>query len=398
MDWIEHFLALTSDVFSPPIFRQWAAIGTLAAVLERRIYTQTKATRRTYPNLYLTLTGDSGCGKTEALNLCHALWAQVPDFKIGPDNLTNAAFYDALYGSLKVNASNGHSADIYSALTVWSPELGVLIPRYDMEFLYNLSHLYDNVEKFKSQRRDKSRTVEIEAPTVNIMAGVTPRSLGDILPESAWGQGFTSRMLFVHGNRDTSAEIDILSPGKALNLEPLRQTLGDILSLKGEVNWTPPAHDAIYYWYNHERAETAPQHFRLKEYNTRRHIHLIKLSMISAVAAGRGVTILEEDFLRARDWLYEVESAMPDVFRAMSQKSDDQIMQEMHYHFWAQQARMDTKAKTTVNEQEMYEYLRNKVESHKIKFIIEVSERSGLFRRGTFPGEWLTQPISSHNL
>jgi hypothetical protein len=100
LDWIEQFLSLTATIPSPEHFRLWAAITTLAAALERRIFTRTRATRPAFPNLYVTLAGESGSGKTEAINVCRDLWAGLePQFHISPDNLTNAAFYDALRAS-----------------------------------------------------------------------------------------------------------------------------------------------------------------------------------------------------------------------------------------------------------------------------------------------------------
>jgi len=398
LDWIDQFLRATATIPSPEHFRLWAAITTLSAVLERRIFTLTRATRPAYPNLYVTLAGESGSGKTEAINVCRDLWAGLQDFHISPDNLTNAAFYDAMFESLRTFHANGHGASIYSALTVCSPELGVLIPKYDLEFLSDLSHIYDNQPDFKSKRRDKLRSVVVEKPTVNILAGVTPKALSEIMPEVAWGQGFASRMIFIFGKQEEEGYVDVFQRQNPLNLQPLRPRLESIWALSGEVEWSPDAIDAMLNWYNGERKETAPLHHRLHEYNTRRNIHLFKLTMISAVAAGRDLCVALPDFERARKWLYDAEAVMPDVFRAMGAKSDQQILRELNYVLWTRYVGSATNgsARKSIGEEEIWHFLSERVESFRIKPLVEAAVKIGILKNGGMPGTYIPRQLDVH--
>lgn len=386
------------DLFSPPEFRRWAAISTVAGVLERRVWTPSRATRPTYPNLYVCLTGISGSGKTEAINIARALWAQLDKFILAPDNLTPAAFYDALFGSLKVQANgnsngNGILQDMCSPITVCNRELGVLFPAYDRGWLSDLSDLWDNQDFWKSARR-VSTTVEIERPTVNILSAVTPKYLGDVMPEIAWGQGFAARMLYIYGHREVNGVkgIDVLKPLNKTDLTTLSNILKSIYLLEGEYNWTPKAHDEINVWFE-AGLPPIPQHTRLVEYRTRRLQHAMKLSMISAASNGHGLDIKLEDFERAVSWLTSAEDQMPNVFRSMSAKSDSQTINDMHYHFWTKYASVKREDRKPIPTNDFHVWLYDRVESHRIQSVINTAERVGAIKRSFIPDEWEPQPF-----
>jgi hypothetical protein len=345
------------------------------------------------------LTGISGSGKTEAINIARVLWAQLDKFFLAPDNLTPAAFYDALFGSLKVQISNGSSngsggvPDMCSPMTVCNRELGVLFPAYDRGWLSDLSDLWDNQDFWKSARR-QSTTVEIDRPTLNILSGVTPKYLGDVMPEIAWGQGFAARMLYIYGHRDINSVkgIDVLKPLNKTDLTVLENMLKSIYLLEGEYNWTPAAHDEINAWYE-AGLPPIPQHTRLTEYRTRRLQHAMKLSMISAASAGHGLDVQLEDFERAVSWLTNAEVQMPNVFRSMSAKSDSQTINDLHYYLWTKYASVKREDRKPVGTNELHVWLYDRVESHRIQSIINTAERIGAIKRGLLPDEWEPQPF-----
>ena len=56
--WIESFVNQTANLHSPPIFRKWTAINTIASTLEQKVWLQTS--RPLYPNLYTFLVAHPG--------------------------------------------------------------------------------------------------------------------------------------------------------------------------------------------------------------------------------------------------------------------------------------------------------------------------------------------------
>jgi hypothetical protein len=123
---------------------------------------------------------------------------------------------------------------------------------------------------------------------------------------------------------------DLFTPAFASTSTLLTQ-LTQIFTYRGEFIWTQNAIDEINAW-NRAKCPPTPNHSKLAHYNARRALHTIKLSMISAASRSGELQVTIDDFERAKDWLLAAEVVMPDIFRAMGQKSDSQVIMDMHYH------------------------------------------------------------------
>lgn len=388
-DWIETFLYVTEGIPSPRRFRLWAAISTIAGALERRVYTLTRG-GHTHPNLFVSLAGQSGHGKTQSIMLARNLWAGVAELKMAPDDVTNASFYDALAGCVR-STMNGAGMTIFSAMSVCARELGNFMPKYDTGFMSNLSDIYDNPPHFSSARRT-SVSVNIDKPTVNILAAVTPDYLGDLLPEVAWGQGFTSRMIFIYDHLDADTDIDVFKQAVNVGTTSLRPELNEFFELSGEFIWAENARVELNAWVN-AGAPPKPTHGRLKQYNTRRTIHVLKLSMISAVSAGRDLYVTLEDFERALEWLLDAETVMPDVFRAMGQKSDNQLIEDLQYHIYTVYSGMLRDGRKPIPVAEVWKFLGPRIESHRIDSIIKLAVQSGRLVKDKYDDAYTPGPL-----
>ena len=69
--------------------------------------------------------------------------------------------------------------------------------------------------------------------------------------------------------------------------------------------------------------QPAPDHPKLLSYNTRRLHHLLKLCMVAALACDSELIITVDHFVEALDWLVELETFMPDIFKSMRTGGDD---------------------------------------------------------------------------
>lgn len=392
-DFVDSFLSATEDIRSPYSFRLWTAIATIAATLERRVWTETDV-RPLYPNLYTILTGTPASGKTIMVSISKELLVDLTGpnrLHLGPDNPTKASFLDALENSAKPSI-NGMGIPIYSAMTVLCLELGVLIAKYEKEFVADLTTLYDNPPNYSAPRR-VSKSVNLEAPTVNILAAATPDAIGDIMPESAWGQGFTSRLIFVYGS-EPDIYRDMFRKPKERSFNDLKENLKTYYNmLHGPFDWEPDAQDTIRHWFNIEKLAPVPTYSRLVNYRGRRNEHAMKLAMISAVSAGNGLTVTKADFLRGRQWLLDAEKTMPDVFRAMAQKSDAQLLQDCHHWAYSRYSRVTREKRLPLKERELWEWFEDKTTHEKIQGLLNTLERTGRFRRGFVPGDWIPEPF-----
>jgi hypothetical protein len=242
--------------------------------------------------------------------------------------------------------------------------------------------------KYSAPRKDKSRSIDLDRPTINVLAAATPGKLGDMVPESAWYQGFMSRLLFIYGVKVTT-ERDMFAKrkqGAVLTLlAPLREWFHELL---GEFEWDEDARLRMNAWINGGK-KPEPQYGRLRLYNGRRDTHVAKLAMISAVSAGRGLCVSLADVDRALSWLLEAEGVMPDVFAAMAQKSDVQLIEDLAHHVRQEYINQPRQGRKAVHERELYAFMESKVASERISKVIEAASKSGRIRQGNFNWEWL---------
>ena len=386
-DWINAFVTETKTLPSPEPFRLWSAITAVSGVLERKVWTAASA-GPIYPGLYTILVGPPASGKTNSIKLIRELWIKIPDLHIAPDNVTKASLVDSLAKSTRAVVNGTSSALSFSALNVSCGEFGVFFPSYDQEFLSVLTSLYDPLPIYVEERRSHGH-VEIIRPHIVILAGTQPDYLGSYMPEQAWGQGFASRLLFVYAQ--SAPVVDLFSPF-TYNMSSLVPQFLQLFELKGQFIWTAAAQAATNAWHQAKGPPT-PTHNRLQHYVGRRHVHLVKLAMISAASRSLELVVTAEDVERGIDWLLTAERFMPDIFLAMASKSDEQIILDGHMHFYQIWATRPINQRLPIQEKDLWEYFGRRTTSMNVRNVIDVAVKSGYFIPGKYPGEYLPRPL-----
>jgi hypothetical protein len=374
---------------APEIYRLWAAITAISGVLERKVWT-TGSAGDIYPNLFTFLVGPPGSGKDNAIRPIRELWGKVQGLNISPDNVTKASLIDALAKSLRTVINGSTTAYSFSAMCVPCPELGVFFTHHDLEFLSVINHIYMSPPSYREERRT-SGAIEINKPHLVILGGTQPDFLNSLLPEEAWGMGFTSRVIMIYANETFKGDLFATVARRASNLAV---GLNDIFKYKGEFSWTRPAVDEINAW-NNAGCPPTPTHSKLLHYNRRRALHTIKLAMISSAASSPELIVTVDDFERAKDWLIAAEIHMPDIFRAMGQRSDTQILTDLHFHLYRKWSSVTLDLRKPIVTQDVYKFLESRVPSEKIKGLMDVAEKAGYMRRGQYPDEWIPNTIGS---
>jgi hypothetical protein len=383
VDWIEDFLDYTSGLPSPKIFRQWAGIAALAGALERRVWVMS-AGRPVYPNLYTLLVATPGVGKN-VIQEAHNLWFQSKKFKVAPNSITKAGLVDAL---AEAGTTIVLSDDLieYHTMLVASAEFGVLVPAHDLEFLSVLNYIFDNPPSYSERRRwvNGGKEIVIVNPQLNIIAGTQPGFLSALLPEEAWTMGTTSRLIMVYASEAVQVDLHLEEHGAVHEYtaknkshgQALIDRLSALFDIHGAFYWTPDAARAAKSWYDN-KCPPQPGHSKLFHYIPRRFIHVLKLAMVSSASQNDKMIITLEDFDRAREWLLDAELKMPDIFREMTQRSDTQIIQEMHLFLWG----LYSKKKEAIHESHLVDFLQARVPSEKVFRIIEVAEKANFLIR-----------------
>ena len=389
-DWVENFMSKTSRLPSPESFRLWAAITTISGVLERRVWTEGSG-GPLYPNIFTLLIGAPSSGKTQAINRTRDIWSNIPELKVSPDNMTKAAFIERLAASMRSVANpDGSGMLIYNALCLQSPEFGVLIPNHDLEFISIMNHIYDSPPFYQEDRVSLDQPRKITKPHMTMIAGTQPDFLSTFLPEKAWGMGFCSRLIMIHGEKPPPSESFSLVAVNGHRFTPevvnreLSTLLQPLMQLKGPFEWNQDAVDLVDTWWRSGGPPT-PTHPKLEHYIGRRHINIMKLAMISAMSESQRLVVVKRDVERAVHWLTSAEELMPDIFNGMTQRSDFQILEDIAVFV----EQVYAKQKKAITKTQMYSFLKNKVQVERIPRLIDAAVGMGNIEKGMYGDDWI---------
>lgn len=372
--WIDGFVEQTDGLDSPALFRKWAAISTISSVLEQKVWLRSVG-GVLYPNLYVLLVGHPGVGKTRTIRAAKSYLLDIPDFHIAPTSMTAAALIDMMVASKRFVPRPVPDPPLdYNSMMIAADELGAFVHKYDDEMIAVLSAFYD-ADPYGHHRRGNDIKIKIKSPQLNMLCGSTPSNLLKFLPEGAWDQGFTSRMLMIFSDeRIIGDDFDYERVPKGMSKD-LAADLRHISNLTGEFKVTAEYQQLVNLWREAgESIEGAPQpnHPKLIHYNTRRRAHLYKLSVIAAIDRADTLLLTRDDFNTAMSWLSEAEIYMPEIFKAGAIGADGKAMEEI-YHFVMVTGKM-------VPEHKIINFARERVPAHSVMRVMDIMERSGMIQ------------------
>lgn len=393
-DWIDTFVKFTDQLPSPRIFRLWSAITAVSGALDRRVWVNA-GLGELHPNIYTLLVGPPGSGKSQAVSPVKKLWLQSKHLHLAADNVTKASLIDSMQRNSRFfmnDKSPMGILEIHSVLFANS-EFGVLMSKHDLEFLSVLNHIYDSPENYREERRSmEGRNPDITNPQLTILAGTQPDFMASMIPEEAWGMGFTARLILVYAPE--APKLHLFNGAAVVDLQAaklLTSRMNEMTELFGEMIWDKAAKLSLMLW--HENGmPPIPDYPKLASYKQRRLMHALKLITISAISRGDGFVILEEDVERVKKWMAEVELVMPDIFRAMMAKSDSDMLGELHQFLWKVWATVVPEKRVPISEELVYGYLKDKLPSERIDRVLDIAMKMGMISHNA-GGGWIPRPI-----
>jgi hypothetical protein len=372
--WIESFIDSTEILGSPRLFRKWAAISVIGAVLEQKVY-MISAMEMLYPNIYCFLIGHPGVGKTRSIRLAKRYYLETDDPRPAPTSMTASSMIDALAKSKRTVVLHDlikktMEQKEYNTLYITADEMMAFMHEYNHEAAGVMSDFYDP-QPYGQTRRKDDLNIKIKSPQLNLICGATPSTLMTFMPASAWEQGLTSRIVMVFSDERYIG--DDFADSKVGLSDELVHDLRCIGSLLGPFYVSQGYRDAINNWRGLGEPPM-PTHPRLIHYATRRKVHLYKLSMICAVDRGGELALTPDDFNRALEWLIEAEHTMPDVFKAGSGNADARAMDEIYYYV------LTAGLKKPVSENRVVTFAKEHIPLHSIERVIKVMVTAGMLQ------------------
>ena len=387
-DWAESFMEYTSMIPSPVIFRRWAAYCTIAGALERRVWTN-MAGKALYPNTIVLLVANPGIGKSMAIDETHEFWQKLGNFNIAPSGMTKAAFLDQLCFKTKMFTYKGVPR-YYNAMLLAVSEFGNLLPEYDQRFLNVVNDVYD-CKEYPYEDRTRTKGLQtIDRAHVTIITGTQPKYIGRILPEAAFGMGFTARTIMVYAGEAVLVDLFTQVSRDVKLAAKLRSDLKQASKLVGEFTWEKDAMEFAEKW-NRVKDKDAPTHPKLFDYKPRRAMHVVKIAMSVSVSRSNDLIMTLEDFKKAKALLLEAEAVMPEIFKEMTSSQDASEIEEICIFMFTYCTRRKVE---TVPEHDLLHYMAKKVPVNRIDYFIKTMQAAGLIEIGglNIPGQRKYKP------
>ena len=308
MSFFDDYFEYVGETEAPMLYHRWCALSMIGTLLCRSTWFPFGHSR-IFPNQYVMLMGSPGTRKGTAINISTKLLKGTGYNRFAPDRLSKERFLmemrpqfeEELDKDLEVLAFDSPS-EIY----VVAEEFTDFVGQGGMEFMTMLTKLWDNHEEYKHPKIH-GKSIIVTQPTVNIIGGNTAQGLSLAIPPEALGNGFMSRVIFVH-SEPTGKKITFPKPRSQELCDKLTLHLQEIKeSVIGEVTYTDKAANILDKMY---KDYVPVDDYRFSHYGTRRFTHLLKLCIILAASDLR-TEITEEDALNANTILFYTELRMP---------------------------------------------------------------------------------------
>lgn len=314
----------TSNLFSPQSFIDFGFYFTIAASLQRRVWFGLDGHRPIYPNLYLILVGPPAVGKGlvigsvfNALNhhkhkdirIKTSLGDESPPlFPIGADSTTFEALTQEISKSKRViryDPNDNAKFYAHTSHVFVLEELSSLLKKKSEDVVDLLIRLYDSQSydyKTKNHGSDHIRNV-----CESFIAATQVGFLKDAQAKGIFGQGFSSRCIFVYETQErfTKMHLDIPTDSMLKARDEILAHILDLSKVYGQLSYKD-AHtkEWLEEWYakvHKPREEKASE--RMKEYFGRMKVHIPKLAAAIHFSEHTTLEIPHECFVKAIDML-----------------------------------------------------------------------------------------------
>ena len=335
-DWINGYLAYTDNTEPSKLFREWTAISSIAAAMQRKCQLRW-GHYSFYPNMYIILVGPSGARKGTAMKPARKMLEEI-GVNIISESITKEALANKLQSAEQL-ADGVDDIDLesyHSSVTIYNEEISVLFGSNDFELIMWLTDWYDCADHWSRETKTQG-SLEISGVWVNILGAMTPKLVKSSLPQVAIGGGFTGRVIFVYSDgKEKLVPLPFMSEEEKQTRKDLVYDLEEIYQLRGNFKWTKGFVDEYSRWYRENEEDPPFNDPSLDPYLNRRAPHILKLSMVISASEGDEMRLTSKTFERAHEMLTRTEEKMPRVFSGVGQSEHAEIISELAQYIYAE--------------------------------------------------------------
>lgn len=373
-DWIASYLQYTKYSESDDKFHFWTAVATIAGALRRKVWIDQGYFQWT-PNFYIVFVAPPGIvAKSTTINIGIRLLRQIPDIAFGPDAVTWQALTESLANSTEevVDPDTGEYLPM-SCITIASSEFGTFLNPSDREMVDVMVSLWDGQIGTWEKATKTQGSETIVNPWINMIACTTPAWIAQNFPEYMIGGGFTSRTVFVYGDRKRNlvAYPGLKLPKAHFKLEDnLVHDLEQISKVVGQMQMSPDAVAWGEEWYEkhyNDNLAHSIEDLKTAGYKARKQTHIHKLAIILSLARDDELIITQDDLFRANNLITQLEQEMPKVFslvgRSASARATEEVLAIVSRHKALDKVVLFKELHKTLSAQEIDEGIRTCIEA-----------------------------------
>lgn len=299
------------------------------------------------------IIGEPGCRKSAAIKKAVKLLGASGYESFAADKTTKEKFLVDLEGNTpdeqevsgnKYSNTKKATYDAVMAQNLWGPDAGdIRDPKEvfvaadefneyagtgNLEFFSLLGSLWDwdRDDRGYTSRIKNGRSVDIFQPTINILGGITPEQFALTFPSAIIGQGFLSRMIFIHGVKSERRYTIPPTPDAAVTTILLASLQQIRTTIRGCITISPAAFRVLDAIYNGGWKDI--DDVRFKSYSNRRFTQLLKLCAILSASAIKS-EIDEYEVVYANTILAAAEHWMPEALGEFGKSKNSDVVNKI---------------------------------------------------------------------
>ena len=322
-DFLSAYMTYSGHSEAPDKFHFWTGVSCIAGALRRKVWIDMGYFQWT-PNFYIIFVAPPGIiAKSTTSAIGMNLLKRVDGIKFGPDAVTWQALAQSLAAATE-SFTLPEEPDLLfpmSAITIVSSEFGNFLNPNDREMVDFLVSLWDGQVGVYKKTTKTMGDDTIENPWINVLACTTPAWIAGNFPEYMIGGGFTSRCVFIYGDkkrRYVAYPADHLPSNFKATGEELTHDLEYISqNISGAYKLTPDAKLWGERWYEEHYANQAASNLNTDKfagYLARKQTHIHKLALIMEASRSDHLQITQEILEGAASIITTLEADMPKVF------------------------------------------------------------------------------------
>lgn len=325
-NWLNSYVDYASVSEAPKIFHFWAGVSAMGGALRKHVYFDQIKFRWT-PNFFIIFVAPPGIAtKSTTADGSMDLLRQVPGIRFGPDEIT----WQSLVQSFSLSTESFQMGDLWvpqSPITVLSSEFGMYMDFRDTKMVNLHITLWDGRNSFEKQTK-MSGNDSVEAPWINLLACTTPQWISSNMDANTIGGGFTSRCIFVYGDRKERPiayiEDQVQFDYSGLKADLIHDLEWIATKVVGQCVLTPEAKEWGKEWYATlwNTVYSTDNEDWVNNYLARKQAHMHKLAMVLAISERDDCIITLKDLTLAETMLNSTEEKTKYVFSKIGRTED----------------------------------------------------------------------------